>query len=308
MRTALPLLLIGVLALVVAGTDLLRTRRAAWERPAGPTAGRVLAHIHRDGAVTLTHGPSADRQVSLLPAPVRLHGTRTGPNAEDLERLFDALKAFARPRLEGARGGSLDLTLEIAVHEEATTASLSWLLFMAQWGEVRLTHVELRRMPSGRLLPLDLMEYGEWEGPRPSDKEEPRTYVKLRRGKLPPEDDQQTIKVSRFSHYVGDEHEIKDDGESIGPPPDRYVADLPSISAWRTTAARRLLADRLRHVRALLREDLSWLDSVPLDVIVEPLFTRFADMPAYVVLDVLEGLRDLPGIRLQYEAMVEGWW
>ena len=48
--------------------------------------------------------------------------------------------------------------------------------------------------------------------------------------------------------------------------------------------------------------------SVPLDVIVQPAYTRFAVFPAYVVLDVLEDLRGIPGIRLQYDAMAEGWW
>lgn len=304
---ALPLLVLLAALTVVAGTSLLRGRYAAWTRPAGPTADRVLVQIRADGRITATYGPTSSEQTSLLSAPVRLRGTLPEPNAEDLERLMDSLIHFSKPRQRRSLWHSLDLELEIEVDEEATTAWLSWVLHMAQWPHVGLTNVELRRMPSGRLIPLDLPALGESDGPRPSHKEEPRTYIRLRRGRLPPKDDRQVLKVGHFHHHVGDEVEIWVDGKSVPPPPNRYVADLPAISRWHTTAGRRLLTERLRHVRRLLREDLSHLDEVPLDVIVAPLYTRFADFPAYIVLDVLEGLQGLPNTRLQYEAMVERW-
>ena len=300
------LLLPGALLLVVAGHDVLGRRHAPWVRPDGPTADLVIAIVAASGQVRVTHGPTAREQHSILGGPVQLRATAVEPNRQDLRRLFAGLEAFAKP-FGPDLWHSIPVRLEIEVEERATTAWLSWLLAMAQQGQVGMTRVSLRRMPSGRVIRLDLPRLGEWEGPRPSDKEEPRTRIKLRRGRLPPKDDRQVLKVSRFHHHVGDETEILEDGESAGPPRERYVADLPSVAAWRTSAGRRLLTRRLQHVRALLRQDLTRLDEVPLDVIVEPLYTHFADMPAYVVLDVLEGLCGLPNTRLQYEAMTESW-
>ncbi len=309
MRRAAPLLLLALAGLyVVAGSSVLARRHAPWVRPEGPTADRVIARIAADGRITATYGPTTRTQASILSGPVRLRGTLAEPNGADLRRLFAGLEAFAKPYGPGF-WQSIDIRLEIEVEERALTAWLSWLVAMAQQGQVGMTRITLRRMPSGVLIPLDLPQLGEWEGPRPGHKEEPRTRVLLRRGRLPPRDDRQVLKVGRFHHHVGDEVELElqEDGEFHAPPRYRYVADLPSIAAWRSTAARRLLAKRLRRVRALLQEDLTHLDEVPLDILVVPLYTRFADYPAYIVLDVLAGLQGLPNTRLQYDAMVEGW-
>lgn len=307
MRSLLPLVLLAGVV-VALGTALLARRNAAWVRPPGPTADRVIARIHASGEISATHGPTTEKQTSILTGPVRLRGTLGPHNAQGLQRLLEGLRAFAKPRQGPGIWNDLPHVLEIEVEEGALTAWLSWMLYMAQQDDVGLTNVVLRRMPSGRRVALALPKLNETAGPRTFDKEEPRTRIKLRRRRLPPKDDRLILKVSRFDHYVGDEYEILPEGEvGPGPPPPRYVADLPSIAAWRTTAGRRLLAKRLRHVRALLRDDLTHLDEVPLDVIVEPIYTRFADFPAYIVLDVLEGLRGLANTRLQCEATGEGW-
>lgn len=293
-----------MLAGSIALHGLLAQHTAPWKRPAGPTADRVIARLHASGALTVTYGPTTDEQASIVGGPMTLSGTRPDWNDDALTRLRAGFAAFAKPRQNSYVLHSLDTILEIEVDEEATQAWLNWVVAAARWKPVGLTRIELRRRPSGRLIRLALPALDEFEGPRPGDKEEPRTRVRPIRPRIDSPPGLLELRVYQFHHYVGDTLVIKDDGDEYVPPLYRMRAPLPSVTAWRTSAGRRLLRQRLREARALLDQDLAQLEAVPLDVIVEPVFTFWATEPCYVILDVLEGLAGIPRTRLQFDAMV----